>query len=161
MAIDSKTALYVVGGVVALVIVNKVAGIFDVFADTEADKATDKAAAGFDDAGAFPELYDAGALDTLSRSGKITNAMIADSRKRTEVIAAAAVHYWEAKGTFHDNEAAAVTAVGTLSTWLDLLFFAATLQSMHGVMPGPYGQTFLGDGDKASIVRLIINLRKR
>lgn len=160
---DSKGTGYIVGGIVALVLLNKLfnGGPGSWFKATPDEAAVTASAAEFDNPSAMPELYEAGLLFDQVQSGAVTSAQITASQGRAGAIGAAVVSFYNSKGVVWDNEENAVSAVGSLRSWVDLLVFTGTMQTTFSVTPGAYGKTFLSEGDKAAIVRIVKNLRNK
>lgn len=172
MAKDSEQTGIIVAGVVALVIIANIRGLFQGIGrglgiGSETSEEKDRAgaaevaqAARFDEPATVPEIWTARALTDAAANGTITADDISAIMPHADLIGRMAVQYHEAKGTFWDDEAAAVSAVGAMRSIPMLLAMGETFFQLYGLTLGAYGQTFLERGHKAAIVGIIEKVRK-
>ena len=162
---------YIVGGIVAVLVLRMVRDLFGGIGsalgiNTETSKEKDRAQAAivarardFSDPGMYPELWRATPLLDLARAGGVTAAQLERTRQFHPVVVQAAVNYHDAKGMIVDNEEKAVSAIGSIPTYLALLWLADTFAASYVATLGAYGETFLEARDKAAICNLIDQLR--
>lgn len=159
---DNKGTAYIVGGVVALVLINKIAGAFssspaDITAEQQAQ--ADQVLAGkFMQPSVFPELWTSNPFTALAAAGGVSQADLDSTAPHTARIAAAALQYHGAKGVVVDTESEAVAAVA-LPNYFCMLIMAETFANAYGETLGSYGATFLEPEHKAAICRIILELR--
>lgn len=156
---NSKATMYVVAGVVALVVLSKLSGMFRSIGSTIGLGPRPQGAVDFDNPQVFPVLWQTAPLTTALLSGSLSIAeMDAQGRPYAATIDAARVLYYQAKGLVDDDEGDAVSAFASLPNYVCLLVMAESFYANYGTTLGAYGLTFLGDGEKAQIAQIISSL---
>lgn len=169
---DISTAGYIVGGIVAILVLKMVRDLFGgvgsaLGINTEASKEKDRIktatlarAQDFSDPAKYPELWRGSPLMDLSRAGKVTPAELDAIRKHGPAVVQAAKNYHDAKGIVVDSEDRAVSAIASMPSYLVFLWLADTFSASYGATLGSYGVSFLEPADKATICNIIDRLRK-
>lgn len=158
---NEESVRWIVGGVLLLVLVNKLSGLPDVFADSPETKAMKALASRFDDPADLWELWAPVALTDALVAGLVTTAQVTASIPYAPRIDQARKDYKGAKGWVYDSESKAVTAISGMPNYVCLLTLGQNFFNNYGETLGGYGVSFLEKKDKAAIVNIVLKLRKK